>query len=1038
MLENRCFVWPDRIATFVAGRQLDFLIGKSRSPTIQCEGAGNNRSSRADIITMPGEGRISVLPFWLNLDYFSVLRLSSFIISLCIAVYLFRLKKRSESTLWLAWVFTGGALINLSTFLEFSAPYYWQPYNLKNLFMPFLQALAVAISAFSLLSFAYHSPHFQKPDLREYRAVRFLSILANLLVLGLTYYNFIHLKRLRSNIGFEGTYYNILYTLLAAQFVLAVALLLRKVVRFSTGRARPWWRRLFNPQGKDARAAGSLALVLGLPAVVLGVYLLENRGVLPLYPANYLIWLIFLLFYCSFVVTYLNHTTDRTTIQVKLVGVVLVFVVAVLGLISLFAGRTYQKDYHNKNLIPARRTIHFTPNRFESYTISTVPYRFDQDLGSKLELDYDQSVALELAFPFHFYADAYTTVQVLHGPMIILGEEIGGKDWGGYNPKPAIAPLLVNLDTSQGGGIYFKNQPDRFTLTWYEISEYGYSNKNTIQLSLHRDGSIDFSYKEIQIDGGYNPIQMYVYTSATVTGHHPGAAGEQAPIGPRLIGLHPGHKGAKLQPVRFTGGLPHISTAPEVLFEAYDIDFYRHLHSRMAVLVVILIGSSLSILFVLPFLFKTNLIQPLQALHRGMERANSGDFRVSITPQSNDEIGALTLYFNRMLQSIRKAEANFRAMADNARDGILIVLEEGRIAYSNRSAEQITMRSSAELRGTPIAEVIRQQKSRTDSVLFWSDADEKRETKHLEANVIHDGKTGGPVEMTVSKTSWHGTPASVVMLRDISERKRREEEDRQYQHRMIQTDKLTTLGILAGEVAHEISNPNQVILAIAGLLNRAWSQIHRSVMRHISEQEPFLIAGFQQEEFVSNIAGWLGDIEANSEKIDSIVKGLKSYIRNEPEVMSSVDLSSVVRSAAQLMAYHVKRATDNFSLRLEDTMPNMRGNAQQLEQVVINLILNACQALLDRDGAVEVETTANKEQGSVILTVRDQGCGISEENLRRITEPMFTTKRETGGIGLGLYITDSIVREHRGTLRFTSVPGSGTEVVVTFPVEDSK
>jgi PAS domain S-box-containing protein len=964
--------------------------------------------------------------------------LSSFIISLCIAVYLFRLKQRSEPTLRLAWAFTGGALINLSTFLEFAGPYYWQPYNLKNLLIPFLQAIAAAVAAFSLLSFVYHFPHFQKPDRREYRIVRSLYILANLLVLGLTYYNFIYLKRQRSIIGFENTYYIFFYTILAVQFTLVVFLLLRKTVRFSTGKARPWWRRLINPQGKDARAAGSLALVLVLPAVVLGVYLLENRGILPPHLATYFIWLVFLLFYCSFVVTYLNHTVEPTTFQVKLVGVVLVFVVGVLGLISLFAGRAYQEDYLNKNLVSGRRTIHFDPNRFESYTISAVPYRFDPDLGTKIDIGYDQSATVELVFPFRFYTDTHRTVQVLHGPMILLGEDAGEKSWGGYNPRPAIAPLLMNFDMSKGGGIYFKNQPDRLTVTWNELSEYGHSNRNTVQLVLHRDGNIDFSYKEIHVDSGYSPIQMYVYTSATVTGHHPGAAGGPTPVGPRLIGIHPGSKQAGLRPIRFSGGLPFISTAPEVLFEAYDIEFYRHLHSRMAVLVVILIASSLSILFFLPLLFKTNLIQPLQALHRGMERANSGDLEVSITPQFNDEIGALTLYFNRMLQSIRKAEANFRALADNARDGILIVLEQGRIAYTNRSAEQITGRSGSELPGAPVAEIIRLHKRQIGAERLWGDIDEQRESKHLEANVLREGKIGGPVELTVSNTFWHGTPASVVMLRDISERRRREEEDHRYQQRMIQTDKLTTLGILAGEVAHEISNPNQVILAASGLLHRAWSQIQPAVTRYISGKEQFLIAGFREEEFVSNLGGWLRDIAANSEQIDSIVKELKSYIRNEPQVMSSVNLSAIVRSAVELMAYHIKRATDNFNLRLENTIPDIRGNAQQLQHVVINLIMNACQALSDRDKAVEVGTAADPDRGSVTLTIRDQGCGIPEEDLPRISELMFTTKQESGGIGLGLYITDTIVKEHRGTLSFASVPGSGTEVVVTFPAEESK
>ena len=984
------------------------------------------------------EGCITILPFWLNLDYFSVLRLSSFIISLCIAVFLFRLKERSVSTLWLAWMFTGGALINLSTFLEFAGPYYWQPYNLKNLFIPFLQAFAPEVAAFSLLTFAYHFPHFQKPDRKEYRVFRCLYILANLGVLGLTYYNFIYLTRQRSNIGFEKTYYIVFYIILAVQFTLAVFLLLRKAVRFSRGKARPWWLKLFNPKGKDARAAGSLALVLVLPAVVVGVYVLENRGILPPYLATYFIWLIFLLFYSSFVVICLNHTVERTTFQVKLVGVVLVFVVGILGLISLFVERAYEKDYLNKSLVSGHRTIHFAPNRFDSYTISTVPFRFDPDLGSKLDISYDQSTALELAFPFRFYADTHRTVHVLHGPMILLGEDIGEKSWGGYNPKPAIAPLLMNLDLTQGGGIYFKNQPDRLTVTWHELSEYGHSNSNTIQLVLHTNGSLDFSYREINIESGYSPIQMYVYTSATVTGHHPGAAGGSVPIGPRLIGIHPGYKEATWRPLRFSGGLPFISTAPEILFEAYDIDFYRHLHSRMAVLVVILIASSLLILFVLPFLFKMSLIRPLQALYRGMERADSGDLEVNITPQFNDEIGALTLFFNGMLQSIRKAEANFRALAENARDGILIVSETGRIYYGNRSAEQITKLSESELLATPLQEMIRFQGQETAGKQFWKELDELPESIHFEATVVSQGDADVSVELTVSKTSWHRMPAYVVMLRDITERKRSEEQDRLYQQRLIQTDKLTTLGILAGAVAHDISNPNQVILAVARILNRAWAEVQPTQMERIKKKEQFLIAGFEQEEFLRQVAGWLGDIEANSVRINAIVQSLKSYIQGEPNKMSNVNLSRVVQSAVELMGYHIRRATDHFILHLKETIPNIRGNPQQLEQVIINLIMNSCQALPDRNRSVEVSTSYEEKRGLVMLTVGDQGCGIPEEDLARIKEPFFTTRREAGGIGLGLYIADSIVNEHRGSLTFKSTLGRGTEVVAAFPEENDK
>ncbi len=1005
---------------------------------MQSKGAGSSRINSVDSAKMPEENRITILPFWLNLDYFSVLRLSSFIISLCIAVYLFRLKQRSESTLWLAWVFSGGALLNLSTFLEFSGPYYWQPYTLKNLLMPFLQALAVAVAAFSLLSFVYHFPHFQKPDRREYLVVRSLYILANLLILGLTYYNFISLKRLRGIVDFENTYYIFFYTILVAEFTLAVFLLLRKSVRFSTGKAHSWWRKLINPRGKDALAAGSLALVLVLPAVVLVVYLLENRGLLPVYLANYLIWLIFLLFYCSFVVTYLNHTVERTTLQVKLVGVVLVFVVGVLGLISLFAGRAYQQDYLNKNLVTDRRTVHFALQQFVSYTISAAPYHFDPELGSEIEVGFNQAVALKLPFAFPFFTDTYRTVQLLHGPMILLGEDAGDKSWGGYDPTPAIAPLLMNLDPSQGGGIYCKEQPDRLTITWNELSEYGHANKNTIQLVLQQDGSIDFSYREINIESGYSPIQMYVYTSATVTGHHPGAAGQTAPVGPRLIGIHPGSRRADLHRVRFSGGLPCISKIPEVLFEAYDIDFYRHLHSRMAVLVVVLIASTILVLFTVPILFRTSLIRPLQALYRGMERADSGDLEVSVTPQFNDEIGALTLYFNGMLQSIQKEEANFLTLAGNAQDGILIVLEDGRIAYANKRAVEISGRGPAGLIGTPVQELIRFKQATAASEQFWKKASEQQETEHLEGSVLIPGREPIPVEMTISNTYWHRMPAVVVIHRDISERIRREEQDRLYQQLLIQIDKLTTLSILASAVAHEINNPNQAILNLIRVLSKAWNEVHPHFTKQISEIEEIEIAGFPLDELLDKVAVWLTDIESNSERINGIVQDLRSYIRGEPKTMSSVDLSTVVRCALELMHYHIRRATDHFILQLQDTLPSIRGNPQQLQHVVINLILNACQAHQNRDTPIEVSTSYEEDLGSVRLKVQDRGCGIPEDIIDKIREPFFTTRQKAGGTGMGLYIVASIIQDHKGTLEFTSVVGSGTTVLVDFPAEDRK
>jgi polar amino acid transport system substrate-binding protein len=130
----------------------------------------------------------------------------------------------------------------------------------------------------------------------------------------------------------------------------------------------------------------------------------------------------------------------------------------------------------------------------------------------------------------------------------------------------------------------------------------------------------------------------------------------------------------------------------------------------------------------------------------------------------------------------------------------------------------------------------------------------------------------------------------------------------------------------------------------------------------------------------------------------------------------------------------LRKATQRFELELEDGLPAVRGSARRIEQVVVNLLLNACQALPDPARRVRLATRHDARRSAVVLEVHDEGVGIPPEHLSRLTDPFFTTKREAGGTGLGLSVSEGIVKEHGGALEFSSTVGAGTVVALVLPV----
>ncbi len=180
----------------------------------------------------------------------------------------------------------------------------------------------------------------------------------------------------------------------------------------------------------------------------------------------------------------------------------------------------------------------------------------------------------------------------------------------------------------------------------------------------------------------------------------------------------------------------------------------------------------------------------------------------------------------------------------------------------------------------------------------------------------------------------------------------------------------------------------------------------------------------------------IAGIGEGAQRIKKIVDSLKDFARQDSgEMNQAVDINNVIESAVIILANLIKKSTNRFCLEYEKELPIVQGNKQQIEQVVINLMANACQALTCTSQQVTVRTGCVPGQGTVSIEVTDEGRGISPENLKHIMDPFFTTKRDCGGTGLGLAISYGIVKNHRGELHIESYLGKGTSAKVVLPCE---
>jgi two-component system, NtrC family, sensor kinase len=236
------------------------------------------------------------------------------------------------------------------------------------------------------------------------------------------------------------------------------------------------------------------------------------------------------------------------------------------------------------------------------------------------------------------------------------------------------------------------------------------------------------------------------------------------------------------------------------------------------------------------------------------------------------------------------------------------------------------------------------------------------------------------------------------------------------QKKLLHNDRLASLGQLSASVAHEINNPISGVLNLSMLLQR---------MLKDDGVPPARLEEFRK---------YLGQVTSETTRVGRIVSDLLAFSRRSKPQRAPADLNRIVRSTLSLVQHKMKLSNVEVETRLRDDLPAAHCDASQVQQVVLNLLLNAAEATQTKsERRVVVETAV--EPCAVTLTVSDNGEGIPSENLSKIFDPFFTTKSDGKGVGLGLAVSYGIIQAHGGDIEVRSQPGQGTTFSVSLPLE---
>ncbi len=422
--------------------------------------------------------------------------------------------------------------------------------------------------------------------------------------------------------------------------------------------------------------------------------------------------------------------------------------------------------------------------------------------------------------------------------------------------------------------------------------------------------------------------------------------------------------------------------------------------------------------------------------HKTLERAKVTEpFGYIIKPFDDRELHSIieiALYKHRIEKKLRESEEWLSTTLNSIGDAVIATDRKGNIIFMNPAAENLTGWTQDEAEGMPLKEVFVITNEETGEPIedsaskLLGDGISREPTN--QATLVTKNKRKIPIIHNCAPIilEKRGISGAVLVFQDMSERKKTMDELKnayedlkKTQHELIQSEKLAALGRFSAGVAHEIKNPLGIILSGAEFLEMKLSHLDEDVKTAIKKMKDSVT------------------------RANAIVQDLLKFARPSsgatPERIRPQDL---IDEALSLLKFRIPLKNIKIKAEAEAEDISVDVDRNQMLQVLLNLLMNAIDAM-PKGGRISVKTyklnrpPSCPDSALCIIEVKDTGEGIPEENLPKIFEPFFSTKRDKKGTGLGLFMTKMIVDNHKGSLEIESRPGAGTTVRVALPLARS-